>query len=281
MRKIAFFGLGNMGLPIACNLSSSGHIVRCCVHRDSAGPAALQAAGGIICPTVSAAVQDADLLFSIVPDDRAMGGLLLDEALLEALPAGCALVEMTSCSARAMATVAQAYAARGIDVLDAPVSGGVTGAANRSMTMICAGNPDLFAKLRPLLAQISAQQCYVGSQPGDGKKVKSLNNLLSAMQKVASAEVLHLAEATGLDMEAFYKAVSASSGDSAAFRALWPKTRSGDFTPGFTMALMRKDVGLALDLAEGLDLPLAQLTYAAYAADAALDKLDSTAVYLR
>lgn len=276
--KIAFFGLGNMGFPIARNLIASGHTVISAIHSNSERGAALIAAGGQIAASPAEAAADAELIFSIVPNDTALEELFLNEAMMRAIPAGSTIVEMTSSSAAAVRRVAQAYAPLGVSLLDAPVSGGVKGAANGTMSMICAGEPAVFDRLEPVLSSISGSRCYVGAEPGLGKMIKSLNNLLSAVNKTAVGEVWRIAAANGIAPEAFYEAISTSSGNSAALRASFPKIRDNDYSAGFTVALMRKDLELAMGLAQDMRLPLAETTLEYYRRAAVFDQEDSTAV---
>ena len=119
--NIAFFGLGNMGFPIAANLLKHGHAVTSAVHRSRDAVLRLEALGGTISASPAAAVANAEAIFTIVPDDFALRALLLDSTMLAAIPAGSVIVEMTSASAEAVKEVAEAYAARGVALLDAPV----------------------------------------------------------------------------------------------------------------------------------------------------------------
>lgn len=276
--RIAFFGLGNMGFPIAANLLKHGHTVITAVHRNPEPALRLQDLGGQIAASPADAVRDAEYLFTIVPEDSALLELLLAPELVEAIPAGAAIVDMTSASPQAIQTVADFYLPRGIGVLDAPVSGGVTGATAGTMSMLCAGDEALFRQVEPLLECISGKRCYIGSQPGQGKIVKSLNNLLNAVNKAAVGEAWQMAEAHGIDPAAFEEAISASSGDSYAFRTTFPRIRSGNYTPAFTVKLMRKDVGLAMALAGEKQLPLGETTLKYYQLAEEFDSEDSSAV---
>jgi len=276
--KIAFFGLGNMGFPIAANLLKNGHTVVSAVHRSQETAQRFQALGGQIAPSQADAVKDAELIFTIVPNDQALLELLLDEAMLSAIPSGSVIIEMTSASAKAVQAVAEAYAPRNVSVLDAPVSGGVPGAVKGTMSMLCAGDAAVLERVMPVLNGISGTQCYVGAQPGQGKIIKSLNNLLNAIGKAAVGEAWRMAEAHGVNPDAFFEAVSASSGDSVALRQTFPRIQSNDFQASFTIALMRKDLGLALDLANQMNLPLSEAALEYYRQAAPFDHEDSSAV---
>ena len=115
--NIAFFGLGNMGFPIAANLLKHGHAVTTAVHRSRESALRLEALGGTIAPSPTAAVSNAEVIFTIVPDDRALRALLLDSAVLEAMPAGSVIVEMTSASAEAVKDVHLVRECRGREVV--------------------------------------------------------------------------------------------------------------------------------------------------------------------
>lgn len=276
--QIAFFGLGNMGFPIAANLLKGGYTVVTAVHRNPESALRLQALGGLIAASPAEAVQGAEVIFTIVPEDQALLKLLLDPVMADAIAPGSVIVDMTSASAKAIRTVAEFYEARGVAVLDAPVSGGVKGATAGTMSMLCAGKEAVFQQVTPILEKISGKRCYVGTEPGQGKVVKSLNNLLNAINKTAVGEAWQMAEAYGIDPAAFEEAICASSGDSYAFRATFPRIREQDFSPAFTVALMRKDVGLAMAMADGKHLPLGEATLKYYQLASEFDREDSSAV---
>lgn len=276
--RIAYFGLGNMGFPIAANLLKHGHTVTTAIHRNPDSALWFQALGGIVAASPAKAVEEAELIFTIVPEDTALLELLLSPALADAITPGSVIVDMTSASPGAIQTVAEFYASRSVAVLDAPVSGGVAGAKAGTMTMLCAGDPAVFRRVEPVLDGISGKRCYIGEQVGHGKIVKSLNNLLNAVNKAAVGEAWQMAEAHGIDPAAFEEAISASSGDSYAFRTTFPRIKKGDYTPAFTVALMRKDVGLAMALAGNRHLPLGETTLQYYERARMFDGEDSSAV---
>lgn len=267
--KTAFFGLGNMGLPIALNLLKNGHEVRSFIHRSTEGPEALKAAGGIISYTAVEAVKDADIIFTIVPDDDALMKLMLDEKMTASVKDGSMIIEMTSCSPEAVIKLADEYRKRNVAVLDAPVSGGVKAAKNASMTMMCAGNKEVFDRAKPILSQIGKKLFYVGGL-GNGKMVKSLNNLLAAINAIGICEVANTVKKQRIDPDVFEAVVMESSGGSTQFKNNFKRIINEDYSPNFAMELMRKDVGLASMLEEGIYTPLS---------DMALEILKEGAVY--
>lgn len=275
---IAFFGLGNMGFPIAANLLKAGHSVRSFVHKNADAPRRLQALGGSILPTAEEALQGADMIFTIVPNDDALRGLLCCPAMLQAAKPGAVLVEMTSASAQAVQEISAYYAPKGIQVLDAPVSGGVAGATAGTMTMICSGEKAAFDAALPVLECISQNRFYIGERLGDAKKLKSINNLMSAANMAMMGEGWKLAKANGISADDFYRVVCASSGCSSSFKNGFPKVAADELNAKFTVALMRKDIGLAMQLADGQQLPLSQTTYEYYKQAVPYDDLDQAAV---
>ncbi len=276
--RIAYFGLGKMGIGPALNLQKAGFEVHTAVHHSRAGAEKLAEAGGVIDASPAEALRGAKVIFSIVPDDAALEKLALSESFLDAVEKDAVLVEMTSCSAKAVRKVAEAFEKRGAHVLDAPVSGGTVSAENGTMSMMCAGSREIFERMKPYLEIIGRELFLVSEEIGDGKKVKSLNNLLAATNRTMTGEVWRIAEKNGLDPEQVYQVICASSGNSAGFRATWPRLMSGDFKATFTVAHMRKDVNLAGDLAEDLSVPLTRTIQAYYRAASEFDGEDSGAI---
>jgi 2-hydroxymethylglutarate dehydrogenase len=277
VQNIAFFGLGNMGLPIALNLVRAGLRVTTAVHKNKKGPESLRAAGGFIAPNNESAAADADIIFSIVTDDSALESLLLDKNIIAAVRPGTIIVDMTSCSATAMRKVDNFYKQRGVSVADAPVTGGVGGAAAATMTMFVGCDDDTFKRISPILALISKKQCRVG-QVGDGKIVKSFNNLMAASHVLVAAEAVKLVGKNNIDPEMFFDAISNGSGNSTQFQFGFKKMVAEDFSPTFALSLMIKDIHLAMEMADGLNLPLSSMSQKLYEAAAHFGDEDYFAV---
>lgn len=130
-----------------------------------------------------------------------------------------------------------------------------------------------------MLKIIGSNIQYVGPEVGTGKKMKALNNLLGAIHKASTCEVFQIAQKAGLDLEMFGKIIAGSSGNSAQFALVYPRLLRQDYSPNFTVALMRKDVGLAIDLAKDMSLPVSNLVYDIYKRAAPYDQEDSAAIY--
>lgn len=257
--KIAFFGLGNMGLPVALNLVHKGHEVRGFVHRSGRGPEELCRAGGVICQSAHEAAEEAEVIFTIVPDDDALLSLMCSEEMISSVRPGTVIIDMTSCSAEAVIKLENTYAEKSVSVLDAPVSGGVAAAKAGSMTVMCAGNEEVFARMKPLLEDVAKNIFYVGNT-GNGKRIKALNNLLAAINAIGICEVSKVVKKYAIDADVFEQVVMESSGASKQFRNNFKRIINSDFAPNFAMELMRKDVGLAHDMEDGLYTPLSDKT---------------------
>lgn len=199
--------------------------------------------------------------------------------------AGSVVVDTTTSTPEASRKVARALAQAGIAFLDAPVSGGPAGAAAGTMTMVIGGDEVALAKASPVLEAMSATQVHVGAV-GAGNVVKIANNLLCAAHLITTAEALALATRAGVAADKLIEGINAGSGRSGVSQVNFPRwVLNGAFDSGFTMGLMRKDVGLAHDLAAqlGLDLPLAQAVCAAWRESAATldDAEDFNRIVLR
>lgn len=258
MASIGFIGLGVMGLPMAKRLCKAGHSLKVAVHSDLAPAREIGNLGGQVVSSFTEVVSGVDILVSIVPGDAQLDSLFLSPATALPLPSGILLIEMTTASPSIMRNIGERLAQKGVDVLDAPVSGGVTGAREGTLTVICGGKPDVLEKAMPILSAVGARYPLVGDV-GAGKALKAVNQLLVGVNTVAVAEALALARRMGVDIEAMREVVSSSSGNSAAFGNKFASMARGDFSPRFTTALMRKDMRIALAEAGDLDLPLATL----------------------
>lgn len=261
--KIAFFGLGNMGFPIARNLIKAGHQVMTTIHRSVERAEQFVQNGGIVGKSKADAVKDADVIFTILPDDTAIHNFFLEENFANAIKPGAIVIDMTSASADILLEVERVYSPYGIHFLDAPLSGGVIGAENRTMTIICAGEQNIFEECRTLLEEISGKIYYAGAL-GNAKKIKSLNNLLGAANMVIMSEVILMLEQNDIDPALFYEIITNSSGNSVQFQRNFMKMVERDYQPDFALKLMKKDIELALTLARPKVCPMADLICTRY-----------------
>lgn len=255
--QTAFIGLGAMGFPMACRLLDAGYPLKTAVHRNQEKASALKEKGAVIAADFSEAVRDARLIFSIVPDDEAMKELYLNEALLAAVSRDAIVVEMTSASMKVMQEVGVVLQQRGIRVLDSPVSGGISGAKDGTLTFIVGGEIQVLDEVRPALESMASRIIHVGSL-GAGKSMKAANQMLVGVHMAAAAQALALAESVGIEPDVFYQVVSTSSGASKVLENKYPLMKNHNFEQGFQLKLLVKDMNIALAQGAGLDLSMLQ-----------------------
>lgn len=257
MSTIAFVGLGRMGLPMAQRLLAAGH--RLSVYNRSPDRAgALQASGARIAATPAAAAAGAEFAITMVSDAQAAAAVYLGaDGLLAGLPRGAIALEMSTIGPSAVAALARQAHEQGIELLDAPVSGSTALAANGQLTALVGGDEAAFARAQPVLAALSKAQYRLGPS-GAGATMKLALNLVIALTNQSIAECLALAGAGGVAAEAAYDVLESSAVASpfvAYKRAAFLTPDS--VPPAFTTDLMRKDLMLALQLADrfGIALP--------------------------
>lgn len=277
-QTIAFFGLGAMGEPMAANLLKAGYPVCTAIHRSRAAADRLADAGLRLFPFPAKAAAEAEVIITILPADPEIREFLINDQFAGALKRGAVLIDMSSCTADCTREVESYYKERGHAVIDAPVSGGVSGAEQGTLTIFGAGNPEAFEAVRPILAAMGKDLYYLGSC-GTGKSFKNLNNLLSVINTVVTSEACRIAEHEGLDLNLLYDVINASSGTSASFKGRFKRMIKGDYQGGFQLGLARKDLGNALALGKELPLPMSRLAHELLLAAKAYDQEDMAAVY--
>ncbi|MCC6628491.1 MAG: NAD(P)-dependent oxidoreductase [Chloroflexi bacterium] len=269
--RLGYVGVGAMGLPMALNLRKAGFPVAFVTGRSAAAEPLL-AAGATRYATARAVTEASDAVCLCVPADAEIDDSLdRADGILAGLAPGGVVIEMSTASPGVVQRAAVRAAARGGHVLDVPVSGGVTGAQKGTLTLMVGGDAAVLERCRPALAAMGTNIYHVGPV-GMGKVFKIINNMLGGVQAALAAEALALGVRAGADLGLLHEVVKVSSGDSAAWRGALPALAAGEDGPvGFKLALMRKDVGLALQLGRDSDVPLtiASAGYQQYAAASA------------
>ena len=273
--KIAFLGLGHMGMPMAANLVKAGHSV---VGFD-VFPAALVAAVSEGVPTArsaAAAVADAEVILTMFPS----GKHLLDAyraGLLEAAPAGSLFLDCSTINVDEAREAAALAVAAGHRAADAPVSGGVVGAEAGSLTFMVGASPEEFSFVQPILEVMGKRAVHCGSN-GAGQAAKICNNMLLGISMIGAAEAFVLGEKLGLEHQALYDVISTASGQCWSVTTNCPvpgpvptSPANRSYQPGFAGALMSKDLGLALNALQSTGVaaelgPLAAAIYERFAA---------------
>ena len=270
--KIAFIGLGNMGLPMALNLLKAEHQV---TGFDLAKGQleAFAAAGGTVAPDAVAATKDVDVLISMLPASKHVEGLYLGEGgLLAHASPQTLLIDCSTISPKVAQAVAAAAKARGFAMIDAPVSGGTAGAQAGTLTFMVGGDVKDVDQARPLLEKMGKNIFHAGAS-GAGQTVKVCNNMLLGIQMLGTSEALRLGIANGLDPKVLSDIMSKSSGRNWTLELYNPcpgvmenVPSSKGYAGGFGVDLMLKDLGLAVENAENLEasVPLGKLAQQLY-----------------
>ena len=261
MSTIAFLGLGIMGQPMSERLVKAGHDV--IGFNRSRGPVdRLVTAGGKGASSVTEAVREAEVIITMVPDSPDVEGLALGEDGIYAnAPQGSIHIDMSSIRPDVAARLTEAGKAAGIRVMDAPVSGGETGAIEGTLSIMVGADRGDFEEVKPILETMGTTVVLVGP-PGSGQTVKAANQLIVAGTIELVAEAIVFLRAYGVDTEA---AVAVLAGGLAGNRILERKAANmlaGNFEPGFRIDLHHKDMGIVTAAARERDvaIPLGALT---------------------
>lgn len=245
---VAFIGLGNMGLPMVARLVSGGFSVRGFdVSPDAL--ARLEGIGATGYPSAAEAATGADVVILMLPNSAIVNSVVDDLTAAGAVSPSSVIVDMSSSEPRATRALAESLGGVGLRLVDAPVSGGVTGAVNGTLTIMVGGDETAVEQVLPALSQLGRPlRC---GPVGSGHAIKALNNLLSATHLWATSEAMEAGAAFGLDPAVMLDVFNSSSGRSGSTQNKWPNfVLPGTYDSGFALALMLKDVKIALGLAE-------------------------------
>jgi L-serine 3-dehydrogenase (NAD+) len=272
MTTIAFIGLGHMGLPMARNLLKAGFNLQVfdLVQRamDELAAEGAQAASSAL-----EAVQGAQVVISMLPASRHVEGLYLGaDGLLAALKPGTLVLECSTIAPEVARSVHAAAHERGIELLDAPVSGGTAGAAAGTLTFMIGGQPEILAKAQPFFQAMGKNIFHAGPE-GAGQVAKVCNNQVLAVQMIATAEAMAMGVANGLEPAVLAEIMRQSSGGNWTLEKYnpWPGVMenapaSKGYSGGFMAELMAKDLGLAQQAAQssGSSTPMGALALQLY-----------------
>ena len=263
--KIGFIGLGNMGAPMAANLAAAGHEVTGFDTQDVTVEGVTQAASG------AEAARDADVVITMLPNGAILRAVAAD--LIPAMAPGAALVDCSTVDVDSARAVAEQAEAAGLLAVDAPVSGGIGGAAGGTLTFMAGGSDAGFAKAEPLFDIMGQKAVHCGAS-GSGQAAKICNNMILGITMIGTCEAFALADKLGLDRQKMFDVVSTSSGYSWTMNAYCPAPGVGPqspadngYQPGFAADLMLKDLRLSQQAAESADAdtPMGALAQALYA----------------
>ncbi|WP_299896774.1 3-hydroxyisobutyrate dehydrogenase [uncultured Ruegeria sp.] len=249
--QIGFIGLGNMGAPMAANLAKAGHQV---LGFDTAG---VTVDGVTLADTATEAVSSSDAVITMLPNGAILRAVA--DQIIPAMAKGAVLIDCSTVDVDSARAVAEQASGAGLLFVDAPVSGGVGGAAGGTLTFMAGGSEAAFAKAAPLF-DIMGQKAVHCGEAGAGQAAKICNNMILGVTMIATCEAFALADKLGLDRQKMFDVVSTSSGYSWTMNAYCPAPGVGPqspadngYTPGFAAELMLKDLRLSQQAADSAD----------------------------
>ncbi len=260
---VGYIGLGMMGKPMARNILKAGFRLTVW-NRTRARTEDLAAEGAAVADSPRDLAARVAIVCSCVTGPRDVEALYLGpEGVLEGARPGAILIDMSTIDPETHRRIAAAAAQRGAAYLDAPVSGGVTGARNATLAIMVGGDKAAYERALPVLRAMGQHIYYVGPS-GSGAIVKLVNNMISAINAVAALEGMVLGTKAGIDPALLHEILMNSSANSRALASMKESTLRGDFEPGFTIDNMEKDITLASQLAREVGVPLLGAAIAAY-----------------
>ncbi len=276
MAKIGFIGVGNMGGPMAANLVKAGHAVTA-FDLDADARARAAAAGAAVADSALDAARAGEIVITMLPAGRHVRAVYLgdggDGGLIAAAAPGTLLIDCSTIDVESARAVNRAAAEAGLAMLDAPVSGGVTGAEAATLTFMVGGEEEAFARAEPILAAMGKTIVHAGAA-GNGQAAKICNNMILGASMIVVGEAFKLAERLGLSHQKLFDIASKSSGQCWSMTSYCPvpgpvptSPANRGYQPGFTAAMMLKDLRLAQEAANasGAATPLGAEATALYA----------------
>ncbi|MEJ7928134.1 3-hydroxyisobutyrate dehydrogenase [Sphingobium sp. AN641] len=269
---IAIIGLGNMGGGMAGNLVRNGYAVRAFDLSEDA-LAKAEAAGCLRAASTADAVSGADAVVTMLPAGGHVEAVYTGDVFAAAAK-GALLLDCSTIDVATARRVHEAAAARGFDMVDAPVSGGIAAAGGGTLTFMVGGSDTAFERATPILSAMGKAVIHAGGA-GAGQSAKICNNMLLGATMIATCEAFAMAQKLGLDPQTFYDIASVSSGNSWSMTSYCPLPGIGPTTPadndyqgGFAAALMLKDLKLAVQAAQSVDasIPMGNAAEALYQA---------------
>ena len=271
MARIGFVGLGNMGNPMVRNLLKAGHSVKVFDLSEEAINFAVQS-GAEAAPSAKAAAGGVDFAISMLPEGAHVREVVMNDGIIAGADPGTVLIDSSTIDVDTAQAASKAAEDAGFAMVDAPVSGGVSGAEAGTLTFMCGGDKATFEKVRPILQDMGKNIVHCGG-PGLGQVTKICNNMLSGINILAAAEAMVMGTRLGVDKDILYNVISTSSGTTNAFENSNPMpdvvataASSRGFSPGFMAKLMLKDLRLSQSaaLASATATPLGAAATAAF-----------------
>src|SRR5487761_2584208 len=258
--NIGFIGPGIMGAPMALNLMKGGHKLWVYARRPEAAQA-LVAAGATICGSAAQVAEHADVIFTIVSDTPDVESVIFGElGIMTSARPGTVIVDMSTISPTATRNIAERLATHGIEMLDAPVSGGESGAINGTLSIMVGGKAEVFERVKPLFECMGKNIVHIGDH-GAGQVAKACNQIVVAVTIEAVAEALTFARKNGVDAGKVREALMGGFAGSKIMEVHGKRMLDNDFKPGFKVGLHQKDMRIVMETAHqlGVALPAAAM----------------------
>ncbi len=258
MAEIGFIGAGNMGGPMLANMIKAGHAVSAFDLSEAALDAAREA-GAALAESPGDAAAGRDAVITMLPAGAHVRDVYMgDDGILARVAEGTLLIDCSTIDVTTAREVSEAAAARGLEMLDAPVSGGVAGAASGALTFMVGGTESAFARAEPILEPMAKAVVHAGPS-GNGQAAKVCNNMMLAASMIVTSEAFALADRLGLERQTMFDIVSTATGQCWALTSYCPvpgpvpaSPANRDYQPGFTAAMMNKDLKLAQQAAQAV-----------------------------
>lgn len=267
MVKIAFIGIGVMGGPMAGHLAAAGHELTVYNRTKTKAEVWVAEHGGSIAENPAEAARDKQIVITCVGNDDDLASVTMGrDGAFSTMASGALFIDHTTVSARIARQLSVEAEGRGIHVVDAPVSGGQAGAENGTLSIMCGGSEEAFAAAELIMAAYAGRIVYVG-RTGAGQTTKMCNQIAIAGVLEGLSEALRFAQASRLDLDKVYDAISGGAAQSWQMDNRWASMARDDFDFGFAVDWMRKDLGLAIEEARtnGATIPVAALVDQFYA----------------
>ncbi|NCO50280.1 MAG: NAD(P)-dependent oxidoreductase [Sphingomonadales bacterium] len=267
MAKIAFIGIGVMGGPMAGHLAAAGHTLTVYNRTKAKAEAWVAEHGGAIADNPAEAARDKQIVITCVGNDDDLASVTMGrDGAFSTMPFGALFIDHTTVSARIARQLSVEAEGRGIHVVDAPVSGGQAGAEKGKLSIMCGGSQEAFAAAELIMSAYAGRIVHVG-RTGAGQTTKMCNQIAIAGVLEGLSEALRFAQASRLDLDKVYEAISGGAAQSWQMDNRWATMAVDDFDFGFAVDWMRKDLGLAIEEARtnGATIPVAALVDQFYA----------------
>ncbi len=255
--RLGYIGLGNMGKPMAMNLLNKGHSLTVFdMRQDTAEELLAKGARWADSPNEVAAASE--ITFSSLPGPKEVEDIALGKAgVLQGATKGSYYVDMSTSTPNVIRKVAELAAAKGLEVLDAPVSGGVKKSITGTLSIMVGGQEKAFKYIEPIL-KVMGENIYLVGEVGSGSVVKLVNNMVALTNVVVAMEGMVMGVKAGMDAKTLFDVIISSSGSSAGMKSNFPnRILAGKFTPpSFALSLACKDLGLVTDYGQELGVPL-------------------------